>query len=65
MRSNEWFHYFVLHYAKPLQDLEWDKAFIIQTRFRMGSGGYNPSSDCVLKIFNRPGVAGADLKTAS
>ena len=29
-------------YAKPLQDLEWDQAVITRTRFRMGSGGYNP-----------------------
>jgi hypothetical protein len=26
----------VLHYAKPLKYLDWDKAVITRTRFRMG-----------------------------
>ena len=39
--STDYLHHFVLHYVKPLQDLEWDNAVITQTRFRMGSGGYN------------------------
>ena len=35
-------HHFVLHYAKPLHDLEWEKVVITRTRFRIGSGCYNP-----------------------